>query len=183
MKIDSKAKIEMHRFFSRKEEKCFIVWTESKNNFIELSTESFDALNLVKKGLKIIDVKNVLEEKYGEPFDVSDFVEELVELGFVKSIDKIPVELHSERKTSLSFIKKKQVVTTPGSRHSHRFIPKDRGIGRKAKESLLGKPAERARLGPLLLEPLGSPSVVCMNLKGEGQPEVNVRQVHEGPLH
>jgi putative peptide zinc metalloprotease protein len=109
LQIDSEAKIELHKFYSRKEQDCFIVWTELKTNFVELSTESFNALNLIEKGLTIIDVQNVLEKKYGEPFNVSDFVEELVELGFVKSIDEIPVKSSQERNSSLSFIKKKHV--------------------------------------------------------------------------
>jgi len=110
LKVNSESKIEVRKFFSRKENEYFIVWLESKTTFVELTPESFEALNLLKKGLPIAKVENILEKKYGEPFNVSDFVLELIELGFVKSIDQITIPSNKKRKITLSFIKKNHVA-------------------------------------------------------------------------
>lgn len=110
MKINSESKIELRNFFSRKENKYFIVWPESETTFVELSHESFEALNLLKEGLSISKVEKVLEKKYGEPFNVSGFVSELIDLGFVKSIDQITLPSKTRRKITLSCIKKNHVA-------------------------------------------------------------------------
>ncbi len=110
MKINSESKIELRRFFSRKEKKYFIVWPESKTTFIELTAESFEALKLLKTGLSIAQVADILERNYEESFDVSDFVLELVDLGFVKTIDQITIPSNAKRKLTFSFIKKNHVA-------------------------------------------------------------------------
>ena len=109
MQINPDSKLELHDFFSRKENGYFIVWTESKSNFVELSPESFEVLCLLKKGLSLAEVSKAFEEKYGEPCDVSDFVSELIQNGFAKSIDGIRITSETKRKVTLSFIKKKHV--------------------------------------------------------------------------
>jgi hypothetical protein len=101
--------LELHDFLSRRENGIFIVWTESKSNFVELPPESFEVLLLLKKGLSLAEVLKVLKEKYGEQCDVLDFVSELIQNGFVKSIDGIRLPSETNRKVTFSFIKKKHV--------------------------------------------------------------------------
>ena len=87
-----------------------MVWPESKTNFIELTPESFEALNLLKKDLSISEIEKILENKFGEPVDLKEFVLELIDLGFVKYVNHIEIKAISKRKTTLSSIKKNQVL-------------------------------------------------------------------------
>ena len=86
-----------------------MVWPESKTNFIELTPESFEALNLLKKDLSISEIEKILENKFGEPVNVKEFVLELIDLGFVKYVNHIKIKNNKKRKTTLSSIKKSHV--------------------------------------------------------------------------
>lgn len=109
MQINLESKLELHDFLSRRENGIFIVWTESKSNYVELPPESFEVLLLLKKGLSLAEVSKTFKEKYGEPCDISDFVSELIQNGFVKAIDDIRLPSETNRKVTFSFIKKKHV--------------------------------------------------------------------------
>ena len=58
---------------------------------------------LLQNRLTINEVSKFLEEKYGEPYNVSDFVFELIGLGFVKSVDGMQVAYNEKKKVALSY--------------------------------------------------------------------------------
>jgi len=109
LQINSKTRIKLNKFFFRKENNYFMVWPESKTNFIELTPESFEALNLLKKDLTISEIEKILENKFGEPVNLKEFVLELIDLGFVKYVNHIKIKNNKKRKTTLSSIKKSHV--------------------------------------------------------------------------
>lgn len=110
MKIASESKVEVRDFSSREEDGYYIVWTASSSQFVELPRESFEALSLLNAGLSMANVSRELEEKYGAPFDISDFVSRLVDLGFVKSIDGVALPPGKRRRVSLPFVRQRHVA-------------------------------------------------------------------------
>ncbi len=91
-------------FSWRTEGEHYIVWRKEGSNFIELAEDSFITLQLLQQGESFREVSERLEKKYGEKYDIKDFVSELIQLGFVSSIDGIPLQVTPPRGKTISFI-------------------------------------------------------------------------------
>jgi len=96
--------VQLRQFLWRKEDDKLIVWAEEVSNFIELTEGSFNALKLLQQGKSVNEVSRSLKEEFSESYDVKEFISELVKLGFVSSIDGIPVPLIPAKGKTFPFI-------------------------------------------------------------------------------
>lgn len=60
--------------------------------FVALPQEGVDLIEWMAAGLPLEQVKARFGERYGEPADLADFLEQLTDLGFVRSVDGRAVE-------------------------------------------------------------------------------------------
>ncbi len=109
MKVSKDAKVELHEISWRKDKDVYTVWRKGGYTFIELSEISFLAYNLLKQAKSLQEVSEILQKKYEESYDLEDFVSELVQLGFVHSIDGILIPSSPVKGKTFSFIKKRHV--------------------------------------------------------------------------
>lgn len=78
------------------EEGEWIVGRKEIGSFISLPDIGVKAIQLLQSGSHIKEAKNILEKEYGETVEVEEFVETLVEVGFVKKIDDHFIEPEHE---------------------------------------------------------------------------------------
>jgi putative peptide zinc metalloprotease protein len=109
LKINDESKVKLHRFFWRKEDGFYTVWREEGSDFAELSEDSLEALKLLKRGRSLREVSETLEQNYDEDYDIVGFVSELMKLGFVSSIDGIPIPAKTIEGRTFQFIGKRHV--------------------------------------------------------------------------
>lgn len=109
MILRDEARVGLYRVFWRKDNEVYTVWIEESSNFIELSEDSYTALKLLQQGKALREVSSSLKEKYAESYDIKEFVSELMRLGFVSSIDGIPVPLAPPKGKTFPFIKTRHV--------------------------------------------------------------------------
>lgn len=109
MEICDDVNIAFHKISWRKENDFYVVWKEGGSNFIELPESSFLTLKLLREGKTPKEVAEILKNKYKEYYDVKDFIQELTKLGFIHSIDGIPIPLSHDKGRRFTFIKKRHV--------------------------------------------------------------------------
>jgi putative peptide zinc metalloprotease protein len=109
LEIKDDVKIEFYKISFRKENDFYVVWKENSSNFIEIPESSFLTLELLQQGKTPDEVTKILKNKYQEEYDVKDFLQELIKLGFVRSIDGIPFSIKKEKTKTFSFIKKEHI--------------------------------------------------------------------------
>lgn len=109
MEIGDDVRIEFYTISSRKENDVYVVWKENSSNFIEIPENSFLTLKLLQQGKTPNEVTKILKNKYEEEYDVKGFLEELTKLGFVRSIDGLPISVKQEKTKTFSFIKKEHL--------------------------------------------------------------------------
>lgn len=80
MKVGKHSIIEMHELVFHKENEAEVVIGRTETNtFILLPAIGHETIELIQRGLTIGETEHNLYQKYIEPFDVSAFVEELIE--------------------------------------------------------------------------------------------------------
>ncbi len=72
----------------RKDSKNFIVEDIHSGDFFEMPAVCIDAINMINEGLPLYHIEEVLQRNYpNEQVEIVSFVEDLLELGLVRSID------------------------------------------------------------------------------------------------
>jgi putative peptide zinc metalloprotease protein len=74
----------------------WIVGRKEVGSFISLPEVGVKAINLLMNGLTIEEAKKKLEEEFGEEVELKEFVESLIEVGFVKNVDDELIETEHE---------------------------------------------------------------------------------------
>ncbi|MBU7014572.1 MAG: hypothetical protein HXS52_00560 [Theionarchaea archaeon] len=74
----------------------WIVGRREIGSFISLPEVGVEAINLLKKGLTIGEARKNLEEKFREEVELEEFIESLIEVGFVQKIDDELIETEHE---------------------------------------------------------------------------------------
>ena len=74
----------------------WIVGRKEIGSFISLPEVGVEAVNLLMNGLTIEEAKKKLEEKFGEEVELEEFVESLIEVGFVQKVDEELIETEHE---------------------------------------------------------------------------------------
>jgi putative peptide zinc metalloprotease protein len=74
----------------------WIVGRKEIGSFISLPDMGVEAVNLLMNGLTVEEAKKKLEEKFGEEVELEEFVESLIEVGFVKKVDEELIETEHE---------------------------------------------------------------------------------------
>ena len=74
----------------------WIVGRKEIGSFISLPEVGVEAINLLKGSLTIEETKMKLKEKFGEEVEVEEFVESLIEVGFVQKVDDQLIETEHE---------------------------------------------------------------------------------------
>jgi len=74
----------------------WIVGRKEIGSFISLPEMGVEAINLLKGSLTIEEAKMKLKEKFGEEVEVEEFVESLIEVGFVQKVDDQLIETEHE---------------------------------------------------------------------------------------
>jgi putative peptide zinc metalloprotease protein len=109
LQVRNDSKIAFSNVSWRRDNGTYIVWKQGTTDFIELTESSFTAYRLLQEGKTPQEVAETLKNKYEETYDVTDFVREMTKLGFVSSIDGIPLSSSPPKKTALGFLKKDHV--------------------------------------------------------------------------
>lgn len=74
----------------------WIVGRKEIGSFISLPEVGVEAINLLKNGLTIEEARKNLEEKFGEEVELEEFIDSLIEVGFVQKIDDEVIETEHE---------------------------------------------------------------------------------------
>ena len=74
----------------------WIVGRKEIGSVISLPEVGVEAVNLLMSGLTIEEAKKKLEEKFGEEVELEEFVESLIEVGFVQKVDEELIETEHE---------------------------------------------------------------------------------------
>lgn len=74
----------------------WIVGRKEIGSFISLPEVGVKAINLLMNGLTIEDAKRKLEKEFGEEVELEEFVESLIDVGFVKNVDDELIETEHE---------------------------------------------------------------------------------------
>lgn len=91
--LDDASHIELHSLSVHLEDGDYVVGRVSVGNFVAMPEIGARVIEHLARGCTVADVRYWLLDEYGEEIDLDDFIANLVELGFVKSIDghKLPI--------------------------------------------------------------------------------------------
>ncbi|MEH7179968.1 hypothetical protein [Neobacillus vireti] len=89
----------------RKDQKHFIVEDPASGEFYEMPEICIDTINLINKGLSLVEIELLLVEKYPkEDIELIDFAEQLLEINLIAEIDGMPVEIQEKERDTLGFM-------------------------------------------------------------------------------
>lgn len=75
----------------REEGDDFVVGRQDTGEFVVLPAVGAKALRCFASGMALHETSQVLEREFGEELELGEFVDELIELGFVIEVDQLPV--------------------------------------------------------------------------------------------
>ncbi|MFD1272662.1 hypothetical protein ACFQ51_14950 [Streptomyces kaempferi] len=101
--------VRLHRLDSRPDGDEWIVGRLATGRFVALPEVGKQALDLLGQGLGAAEVGRRLREATGDDIDVPDFVEALVDLGFVAEVDGRPTESPPPPKPTFARIRPRHV--------------------------------------------------------------------------
>jgi len=107
--INNSSTVSFHELFIDKYndlDEEYIVGRKDVGEYINVPSVAIEAIELLKKGYRIIDAEDKLSQKYNEEIGVLDFIDTCKEVGFLKEIDNKVIEEESTNKVEdqLSFI-------------------------------------------------------------------------------
>jgi putative peptide zinc metalloprotease protein len=93
--IHNRSLVEFHELFidTFENEDEYILGRKDIGVYINVPHIAIESIKLLNLGKNIEQVESQLLENYGEEIDVKDFVQECLELGLIKKIDEIYIEL------------------------------------------------------------------------------------------
>ena len=88
----------------------YIVGRQDTGVYISLPEPGVEAIRLLQEGKSLKETEALLSEKYGEEITLGGLMEDLIEMGFVKSVDGILQEqVHEAKEYHFTWIKKSHV--------------------------------------------------------------------------
>jgi len=94
--LTDESRIQFHPLEILHEDDEYVIGRKQIGSFISLPEIGIKAINLLDKGLSIKKVKNILEEEYAEEIEIEEFVETLIEVGFIKKVDNHFIQTEHE---------------------------------------------------------------------------------------
>lgn len=92
MKPGVHSKLTLHSLHIRKDKKNYIVEDLSSGEFYEMPEIFIDAIEMMNEGIELSKIGAELAGRYpDEEVDMADFVEQLFDLGLVKSVDGVEI--------------------------------------------------------------------------------------------
>jgi putative peptide zinc metalloprotease protein len=88
----------------RKDKKHFIVEDPASGEFYEMPDICIDAINMINKGLSLLEIESLLLERYPrDDVELINFAQQLLELNLIAEIDGVPVEMIAQETDNLGF--------------------------------------------------------------------------------
>ena len=97
--------VALHELVVRREDEQVIAGRVATETFVALPEIGGHALEVFAAERSVADAEAVLAARTGAPVDLVEFVESLVELGFVRSVDGRPVGAEEPRSASLPWLR------------------------------------------------------------------------------
>jgi putative peptide zinc metalloprotease protein len=91
-RLSLRSRVTLHELVIRAEADDWIVGRNSTGQFVELPQLGVTAIGLLSQGRPLGEIQDELAADPDEAVEIVEFVEQLAELGFVRSIDDIEVE-------------------------------------------------------------------------------------------
>ncbi len=105
----SESRLLLHDLVERVEDGEYIVGRVETGEFVALPEVGKKVIDLFRKNYALQEASDYLSQEYKKDFDLDSFVESLIDLGFVKSIDGHYVQSHSEENVSWSWLQPRHV--------------------------------------------------------------------------
>lgn len=102
--LQPETRLTMHNLIMRTEDGDYIIGRMETGEFIALPEVGHIVVDLFQKNNSLQEIKGYLWQEYELDFDVETFVENLIELDFVKAIDGQPVESGVEQKVTFPWL-------------------------------------------------------------------------------
>ncbi|MCM3669765.1 hypothetical protein M3181_12230 [Mesobacillus maritimus] len=101
MVVSMYSKLTLYPLRITRDKKSFIVEDTLSGEFFEMPEICIDAIFMINEDLTLYEIEKVLKEKYpNEEVDVKSFIEDLLELGLVKSLDGITIPKEINQKNN-----------------------------------------------------------------------------------
>ncbi|MEV6479046.1 hypothetical protein [Streptomyces sp. NPDC051576] len=108
-RITPSTRILLHDLATRRDRDEWIVGRMATRTFVALPAAGARAVELLGEGLSVARTAELLRDETGEEFEISDFVGDLVALGFVARIGDRPVPDGEPPRASLPWLRPHQV--------------------------------------------------------------------------
>lgn len=108
--LTSTSVVGLSKLVIRPDDTDYVVGRVETGVFVLLPPVGIRTLELLRSGQSIGDVEKQLSTEFGEDIDVAEFVYEILELGFVETIDHRSVAIGIETSTSLPRIQERHVA-------------------------------------------------------------------------
>lgn len=105
----SESRLMLHDLVERVEDGEYIVGRIETGEFVALPEVGKKVIDLFRKNYSLQEASDYLSQKYEMDFDLDSFVESLIDLGFVKSIDGHYVQSHPEENIAWSWLQPRHV--------------------------------------------------------------------------
>lgn len=103
--LDDASYVVFHGLSVRPEDGEFVVGRVDIGNFVAMPEVGARAIEYLSQGCTVAEARALLADDYGEEIDLDDFVSNLVELGFVQSIDGREIQTGDAKPPNLPWLR------------------------------------------------------------------------------
>ncbi len=109
IELSSTTRVSLYPLAIRQEEGDYIVGRTETSTFVSLPQIGGTLVMLLQRNLSLGNIQRQLEQEYGAGVELNAFINDLLELGFVRAIDGQDIEIDAAKPPNLAWLQTKHV--------------------------------------------------------------------------